>query len=110
MSSNDAITVELQKQVLGSKVIYSKEAVDGRSISIGLDKSKTMDVEFCVNEDGNVEVTISVTDDNGEYQDFAMVRMSSDGAGMDVAIWPDNEDENPVFQTVPFNDGLTAKE
>ena len=102
------IRVELQQQEAGRKVIYSKEAVDGRSISIDMGKGKTMDVEFTVNEDGIAEVAVSVTTADGTYQDFAVVRMAQDASGMETAIWDNPDTEDPTWVKTPFSDELRA--
>ena len=62
------VRVELQEPVAGSKVIYSKSAVNGRGLSIGLDSSRTLDIEINGMEDRKLEVY--ALDDNHDFTHF----------------------------------------
>ena len=101
------VRVELQEPVAGSKVIYSKSAVNGRGLSIGLDSSRTLDIEFFVNEEGGIEVSASVSHVNGEYQDIAVIRRHEDGRRIEVLVSPGDEEKEKEFY-VPLDNELLA--
>lgn len=107
-AKEDAITVKAEEPIPGSHTSYSPSAVSGKCVSIDIGHGKTLDVEFFQQPEDKapVEVSLSVTDGAGNYQDFAMLSPLQDGKGMKVLLWqdPESEDWTDCLE-IPFGKG-----
>lgn len=106
-AKEESIVVKAEEPVPGTQTSYSPTAVSGKRISIDIGHGKTLDVEFFQQPEDKapVEVSLSVTDGAGNYQDFAMLSPLQDGKGMKVLLWEDcnNEDWTDCLE-IPFGE------
>lgn len=110
-AKEDTIGVKAEGPVPGSHTSYSPSAVSGKRISIDIGHRKTLDVEFFRPEDkAPVEVSLSVTDSAGNYQDFAMLSPLQDGKGMKVLLWGDCKIEDWTDSLeIPFGEYFNSE-
>lgn len=105
-SPKNNIVVELERPQSVTYTTYSPSAVSGRRISIDIGHGKTLDVEFFqLNLEGPLEVSLSITDKAGNYQDLAMLRPDENGKNMEVLLWKDPVSEDYTDRIeIPFGE------
>lgn len=83
-----------KRKDIGTKTTYSPNAVNGKSVSVDIGFAD-LDVEFHQPEkDGPIEVSLTLTDASGAYQDIALVRTVAGAEACEVLVWGKKDDEN----------------
>lgn len=84
--------------------VYSQNDVNNKRLRIDIGNGRGLSIEFFQAEEAHpVEMAVCIENDDGSYQDIAIIRPKQDDTGIELLAYADSESEEYTHRfDIPF--------